>query len=129
MKSTMKDHLPHRVIPYFCLSKERPYLAIALFQKNQISKCTKMCAFKLKCAHFTQNAPKCTHFTQNAHILLKMHQNTCILLKMHTFYSKCTKMNAFYSKCTKILDFQWELTFSFKILMGAVRSLSLCIGK
>ena len=39
-----------------CLLKERPYLAIALLQKKQISKCT----------HFTQNAPKCMHFTQNA---------------------------------------------------------------
>ena len=62
-----------------CLSKERPYLVIVMFQKNQI----------LKCAHFTQNAPKCMHFNQNT--------------------PKCahfTKMHAFYSKCTKILDFQ-----------------------
>ena len=42
---------------HHCLSKERPYLAITLFQKKQIS--VKMRAFWCilpKCAHFTQNA-------------------------------------------------------------------------
>ena len=46
------------------LSKERPYLVIALFQKKKTD-------FKMRA------------FNQNVRILLKMHQNEHILFKMH----------------------------------------------
>ena len=68
--------------------------------------CKKMCAFSLgKCmyfqwkyAHFHENARKCMHFHQNAR------------------------------KCTEITDFQWEVPFSFKTLLGIVRRLLVGMG-
>ena len=73
---------------------------------------------------------------ENMHILFKMHlicikcvhlsENMHILFKMHLIGIKCAY---FHWKYNKILDFQWDVTFSFKVLMGAVRGLSLCVGK
>ena len=74
---------------------------------GQVKVFWKGCIFCILCKMQKKKKKCTTELTRKLLTWVKVFQNVHILTKMH----------AFYSKCNQILDFQWEVTFTFKILM------------